>query len=242
VPDVFVDKAKMETPKGPSRGMRSWIQAVATFVLWAAILFICAGRLDWTRGWITMAVFAISMPLVMLSVQRSNPGLMEARAKFRRKDTKPFDKIFLAIYLPLGFVQPAVAGLDVVRFGWSSIPFATVYPGVFLFIMAMILVTWTLSVNPHAESTVRIQSDRGHTVITSGPYRVVRHPFYVGASLMYPAVALMLGSMWALATAGLIVILLIWRTAMEDRTLRRELPGYEEYTAVTRYRLVPGVW
>jgi protein-S-isoprenylcysteine O-methyltransferase Ste14 len=210
-------------------------------ILWMAALFVCAGRLDWTRGWIAAAAYVISLTVAGLLVQRSNPVLVKARAKWRRKDTKPFDKVFLALYLPLAFIQPAVAGLDA-RFGWSSIPFATVYPGIVLFIMAMILVTWTLSVNPHAESTVRIQSDRGHTVITSGPYRVVRHPFYVGAILMYPAIAFVLGSLWALATAALSVILLIWRTAMEDRTLRRELPGYEEYTAVARYRLVPGVW
>jgi len=218
------------------------MQAAVTMGLWVAALFAGAGRLHWTRGWIAAAAFVVSMTAAGLVVQRVNPALVKERSKWRRKDTKGFDKIFLAIYLPLGFIQPAVAGLEVVRFGRSPIPFAAVYPGLGLFIAAMGLVAWTLSVNPHAESTVRIQSDRGHTVVTSGPYRFVRHPMYAGTILMYPAIALMLGSTWALATTALIVMLLIWRTAMEDRTLRRELPGYEEYTTVTRFRLVPGLW
>jgi protein-S-isoprenylcysteine O-methyltransferase Ste14 len=218
------------------------MQAAASMGLWVAALFAGAGRLDWTRGWIAAAAFVISMTAGGLVVQRLNPALVKERSKWRRKDTKGFDKIFLAIYLPLGFIQPAVAGLEVVRFGRSPIPFAAVYLGLVLFIAAMGLVSWTLSVNAHAESTVRIQFDRGHTVVTSGPYRFVRHPMYAGATLMYAAIGLILGSRWALATAALIVIMLIWRTVMEDRTLRRELPGYEEYSGVTRYRLVPGLW
>jgi protein-S-isoprenylcysteine O-methyltransferase Ste14 len=108
--------------------------------------------------------------------------------------------------------------------------------------MAMALITWAMMANPHAETTVRIQTDRDHKAVTSGPYRIVRHPMYVGAILMYPAAALMFGSMWALAISGLIAILFVWRTALEDRTLRRELPGYEEFAALTRYRLIPGLW
>ena len=241
MPDALAEQAKAGSKRsGP--GIRSVLQAAASIGLWVAAVFAGAGRLDWTRGWIAAVAFTVSMTAAGLWVQRSNPSLAEERSKWRRKDTKGFDKIFLAIYLPLGFVQPAVAGLEVVRFGRSPIPFAAVYPGLVLFIAAMGLVAWTLSVNPHAESTVRIQSDRGHTVVTSGPYRFVRHPMYAGAIVLYPAIALVLGSMWALATAALIVIMLVWRTAMEDRTLRRELTGYEEYSGVTRFRLVPGLW
>ena len=223
-------------------GLRSVLQAVLSMGLWVAALFAGAGSLHWARGWIATAAFVVSMTVGGLVVQLVNPALVKERSKWRRKDTKGFDKIFLAVYLPLGFIQPAVAGIEVVRLGRSPIPFAAVYAGLILFVPAMGLVTWTLSVNPHAESTVRIQSDRGHTVATTGPYRIVRHPMYAGAVLMYPAIALITGSMWALATAVLIVIVLIWRTAMEDRTLRRELRGYGEYAGFTRYRLVPGVW
>jgi protein-S-isoprenylcysteine O-methyltransferase Ste14 len=168
--------------------------------------------------------------------------LLGARANWRHNDTKPFDKIFLLGYLPLVLIQPAVAGLDAVRLRWSSIPFCFVYIGSTLFTLAMALMAWAMVVNPYAESTVRIQTDRGHAVISSGPYRVVRHPMYVGIMLMYLATPLIWGSVWALVLARFIMILLAWRTAREDQTLRHELAGYEEYAASTRYRLVPRLW
>jgi protein-S-isoprenylcysteine O-methyltransferase Ste14 len=96
--------------------------------------------------------------------------------------------------------------------------------------------------NPHAETSVRIQAERDHRVVAAGPYGVVRHPMYVGLILLYVAQALILGSVWALVIAGLIAVLFLWRTAMEDQVLRKDLPGYEEYTSVTRYRLMPGLW
>ena len=240
MPDALAERSKAETR--PRLGIRSVLQAVVSMGLWVAAVFAGAGSLHWTRGWIASAAFVVCMTAGGLVVHRVNPGLVKERSKWRRKDTKPFDKIFLAIYLPLGFIQPAVGGIEVVRLGRASIPFSAVYPGLALFLTAMGLVTWTLSVNPHAESTVRIQSDRGHTVVTTGPYRIVRHPMYAGAILMYAAIGLVLGSMWALAVGALLVILLVWRTAMEDGTLRRELPGYDQYAGVTRYRLIPGVW
>jgi protein-S-isoprenylcysteine O-methyltransferase Ste14 len=224
------------------RRLRRLLKVPVTITLYAVAFFGGAGRLDWTRGWITFVMYVVCMGATGLVVHRWNPGLLKARAKWRRKDTKGFDKVLLAIYAPLSFLQPAVAGLDVVRFHWSSMPFWTVYPGVLLLPMAMALITWVLVVNPHAESTVRIQSERGHVVVTSGPYRFVRHPMYVGAILLYSASALVLGSMWALAIAALIAALLICRAALEDGTLRRELPGYQEYTAQTQYRLIPGLW
>ncbi len=210
--------------------------------LWIAAAFVSAGRLDWTRGWICVSAYVVIMLMAGFLVRRRNPALLAARANWRRKDTKPFDKLILSIYLPLTFVQPAVAGLDAVRFGWSAMPFWTLYLGLALFALAMTFITWVMLVNPHAETTVRIQTDRGHTTVTSGPYRLVRHPMYAASILMYPATALMFGSVWALAVAGVIAVLLVWRTALEDRTLRRELSGYEEFTAHTRYRLIPGLW
>lgn len=233
-----------ETKSGKPADLRlkRRVQVFATMAIWLTAVIASAGRIDWIRGWICAIAYSAGAVAAGVVVRRRNPGLLEARAKWRRKDTKPFDKIFLVIFLPLTLILPTVAGLDVVRFRWSAMPFATVYVGLILFAMAMALITWVMIVNPHAESTVRIQKDRGHRAVTSGPYRVVRHPMYVGVMLLYPAQALMFGSVWALVVSGVIAMLFVWRTAMEDRTLRRELPGYEEFTAATRYRLVPGVW
>ncbi len=201
-----------------------------------------AGRLGWTRGWISVALYIVGMGAVRVIVRHYNAPLLGARANWRHKDSKPFDKIFLVGYLPLVLIQPAIAGLDAVRFRWSSIPFSFVYIGSTLLALAMALMEWAMVVNPYAESTVRIQTDRGHAVVSSGPYRVVRHPMYVGVMLMYLATPLVWGSVWALVLAGFIVILLAWRTAREDQILRQELAGYAEYAACTPYRLVPGLW
>jgi len=121
-------------------------------------------------------------------------------------------------------------------------PFGFVYVGTILFALALFLIMWVTVVSPFAETSVHIQTDRGHTVVTSGPYRFVRHPMYVGAILMDLSTPLIWGSGWALGLGALIMSLLIWRTGWEDRTLRQELAGYEQYAATTRYRLVPGLW
>jgi protein-S-isoprenylcysteine O-methyltransferase Ste14 len=221
---------------------RKAIRMAASPVLWIVALFGGAGSLNWSRGWISVAMYVVGMLAIGLVVRRYNAPVMEARSQWRRADTKPFDKFFLGVLFPLVFLQPVVAGLDAVRFHWSSMPFETVYVGAALFAPAMALIAWTLAVNRHAETSVRIQTDRGHTVVSSGPYRVVRHPMYVGAILMYAATPLFWGSVWASAISGLLIALFVWRTALEDRTLRRELPGYEEYARRTRDRLLPGLW
>jgi protein-S-isoprenylcysteine O-methyltransferase Ste14 len=218
------------------------LQRVVATGLWLAALFGGAGRLNWTRGWIYVAACLTAALAVDIVVRRANPAVLQARAKWRHKDTEPFDRVFLVIFGAFYFFQPAVAGLDAVRFGWSSIPFWVVYPSLAVLALGSALVAWTLAVNPHAESTVRIQTDRGHTVISTGPYRIVRHPMYVGIILGYVAGPLVLGSIWALAMSGLLIALFVARTALEDQTLHGELPGYKEYAARTRYRLVPRLW
>jgi len=235
--------AETAAPPQPKPGAaRRIAQVVVNYIWFTGALFLAAGRWDWTRGWISVALSVVGFTAMGLIVQRYNPDLMAERARWRRKDTKRFDKIFMAVYLPLVLLQPAVAGLDAVRFRWSSIPFAFVYIGTLLFVASFVVLTLAMMVNPYAESSVRIQNDRGQTVVTSGPYRFVRHPMYVGIILMSLANPLIWGSVWALVMSAVMILLFIWRTAQEDRTLRRELAGYEEYAAETRYRLLPGMW
>ena len=229
-------------PPTKSGSAKRLLQVVVTYAWFIGSLFIAAGRLVWIRGWISVVLWVVGTTAMGLIAQHYNPELMAERAKWRRKDTKPFDKVFMAIYLPLMLLQPAVAGLDAVRFHWSSMPFTFVYVGAAMFMAAVVLISWVMVVNPYAETSVRIQNDRGQTVVTSGPYRFVRHPMYVGIILMSLANPLVWGSVWALAMSGVLVLLFIWRTANEDKTLRRELTGYEDFAAHTRYRLLPGVW
>jgi protein-S-isoprenylcysteine O-methyltransferase Ste14 len=218
------------------------IRPAAGSAVYVAIAFAGAGRLDWTRGWIYAAVFVAVSIVGSLIVRAANPGLLEARAKGLRTDTKPFDRAFYLAFIPLTLVYPLLAGMDAARFSWQPLPWWTVWPGALLFVSGSLLGTWTMVVNPHAESTVRIQHERDHAVVTRGPYRVVRHPMYAGMIVGLPGTALMLGSAWAALPMLLVVVLLVWRTAREDRTLRQELPGYEDYASITRCRLVPGLW
>jgi protein-S-isoprenylcysteine O-methyltransferase Ste14 len=218
------------------------VQTVVVMVVWIAGLFLGAGTLDWPRGWISAAVYCVGMGAASILVSRINPEVAAARSKWRRKDTKGFDKVILGILLPLATLQPVVAGLDAVRFEWWPLPSFWLWPAIVVFALAMVLITWTLAVNRHAETTVRIQTDRGHQVVTTGPYRFVRHPMYAGALLMYLATPLIWASGAAMLVSLAIIGLLVWRTVLEDRTLQRELPGYADFARRTVYRLIPGLW
>ena len=237
------EQSVIETaPHTETRSPRVLVQMLSAYFWFVGSLFLAAGRLDWVRGWIAVVLWIVGMSTVGLLSHCYNAGLLKERTKWRRKDTKGFDKAFLAVFVPLSLSQPAICALDAARFHWSSMPFAFVYVGAIVFVFAMVLIGWVMTTNPYAETSVRIQSDRGQRVITNGPYPRVRHPMYVGSILMYLATPLLLGSAWALLMTAAITLLFIWRTAREDQTLRQELPGYEEFTKLTRYRLVPGVW
>ncbi len=234
----MTDLPRAETPLDALKLIRT----LAGSAVFPAIAFVGAGLLDWPRGWLYAVLFVAVALAGTQVVDRANPGLLKARARGFRKDTKGFDRVFYAFFLPLMVIYPLLAGIDAVRFAWAPLPAWTVWPGVLLFLLGSAFTTWALVVNRHAEGTVRIQSDRQHTVVTGGPYRIVRHPIYVGTIVGLPAVALVLGSAWALVPMVLIVIAFVWRTALEDRTLRQELAGYADYAQTTRYRLLPGVW
>jgi len=221
--------------------LRRFSQVIAYLLLWAAVLFASAGSFHWLRAWIYLSLYVGGLLMTVAIVLRANPEVIVARGR-RHKDTKRSDKICIVIYTPLVFVLPLVAGFDAVRFHWSSLPFATLYAGAALFVLGIGATIWAMAVNPFLEETVRIQTDRRHRVITAGPYRFVRHPMYVGIILSYLAAPLVLGSVWAYLPAAATILLFIWRTALEDRTLRQELPGYEEYAQRTRYRLLPAIW
>lgn len=224
------------------RHIRELLRTLPLFTWWLTCLFGSAGQLTWKRGWIATVLYLSGTYTSRAVVGKFNPGLLEQRQIAIRQDTKAYDRVLLRLILLLTIVQPLIAGLDAVRFAWAPMPFWTVYPGIGLFIVSGILITWVLVKNPHADSSVRIENARDHGVISSGPYRFVRHPMYVGLILLHTSIALILGSGWTLALTIILASLFLWRTAMEDQTLRSELPGYEEYTKVTRYRLMPGIW
>ena len=206
-----------------------------------SVLFVAAGRVNWSRGWLFMAVLLGSFAVNLLVVLKTNPVLLRVRSGKIRPE-RPFDKAFLGLSILAVLSFLVVAGLDAGRFEWSPLAWHWFYAGAALHLLGNAVVLWVMAVNPFLEPTVRIQTDRGHRVITAGPYRYVRHPTYVGGILMYSGWPLMIGSAWAFLPVAALVVLVLWRTSREDETLRQELPGYEAYCRDTRYRIVPGVW
>ncbi len=204
-------------------------------------LFLPAGTWTWLRGWLFLVVLVVASVVVTLYLRRVNPDVIAARIN-RHNGTKRWDRIWLAISLPTIISIPIVAALDDGRFHWFHVPWSGCLLGYSVLIAGLLGLTWAESVNKFFEPTVRIQTDRGHRVIDTGPYAVVRHPGYVSGCLFIMGMPLSLGSLWGLIPAVLACMLLVVRTILEDRTLRDELTGYKEYTRRVRYRLIPGVW
>ncbi len=205
-----------------------------------AILFVAAGRLDWQAGWVHFAVVYLSALLGLTVVGYVNDNLVRAEVRMPHA-TKAWDKRLLSVGLLLMLAVIVVAGLDF-RWRWSGHVAAGWRIGgiVGLLGITRVLGHGAMAVNRHWSGTVHIQS--GHQVCTAGPYRWVRHPAYLAAVFQPLWTPLILGSWWALVPAALFSVTIVVRTALEDRTLREELPGYQEYARRVRYRLVPGVW
>jgi protein-S-isoprenylcysteine O-methyltransferase Ste14 len=216
-------------------------QILFQIIVIALILFVSSGRLDWWMAWVYIGLFVVGVGVNMIILVHRDTGLIEERSQIKA-DTKKWD-LWLAGFLSIiSSVTLLISGLDI-RFGWSEeIPSVLQFVAMMLVVSGSALGSWAIISNPFFASTVRIQSERGHSVISDGPYQYIRHPGYSGWILTGMALPVMLGSLWALIPAGLTAIIFIIRTGLEDRTLRRELPGYEEYSQNTHFRLVPYVW
>ena len=241
---------KNQTPPQSSSSLTSvipWktiIRFIFTTVFMLALLFLAAGRLDWWEAWayaaMTMVVLLSSRAVLILK----NPDLALERASAAQKEgVKPWDKILMpitALYLPL--ISWVVAGLDQ-RFGWSpDLPDYIQIIALVVLILGSTLGTWAMITNTFFSSHVRIQTDRGHTVVDSGPYQIVRHPGYAGGLISWIAAPVFFSSYWVILPTILAIIGAILRTKLEDQTLQEELPGYKEYARNVPYRLVPGIW
>ena len=221
---------------------RRIIQVIVGLPIFCLVLmFWPAGTFAWAKGWCFLGVMlSLEIPLVAY-IWRKNPELVIARAE-SHKGTKPWDKVVLACLVPTMAAIFPIAALDDGRFRWSDMGVSAVVAGYALIAVGLAIAAAVGVVNKFAEPTVRIQTDRGHTVVDTGPYAIIRHPAYLAACFMFPGIALALGSWWALIPAGLAIVILLVRTELEDRTLQKELAGYADYTQRVRYRLVPGVW
>ncbi len=212
----------------------------AVGIVLAGLLFMLARRLNWTFGWIYVGIAVATLVIDLACLLRWNPELIRRRARVG-KVTKIWDGVWLVLFtlmLIAIYVIAVPEALDAV----SSAPGGAWLAGLALFVSGWALAIWSMVVNPFFEKTVRLQTDHGHRVIDSGPYAYVRHPGYVGFVGWLLSTPLLLPSASAFVPVLLAVILLVIRTTLEDRTLRAELPGYSEYAARVRFRLIPGVW
>lgn len=203
-------------------------------------VFGAAGRLDWPMAWAYMVALILSTVVLLALGDR---GMLMIRAG-KQKGAKKWDR-FLAMVSFFLFcpVSTIVAGLDYGRLHLSpSIPLPVRVIAMLVFIFGWAFVVWAMLANRFFAKFVQIQTDRGHTVITNGPYAYVRHPGYVGLFLAFISLPVALGSLWALLPASLGLLLLVVRTYLEDRTLHKELDGYSQYASRVRWRLVPGIW
>jgi protein-S-isoprenylcysteine O-methyltransferase Ste14 len=210
-------------------------------VMLAVLLFLSANTLNWTAGWAMVVIIAGWVTGTAIVVIPRFPELLAERVGPRR-GAKTWDTVLLSLYGVAMMILWIVAGLDL-RYGWSSGIGTVAQIVAMLFVIAgHALIVWATGVNAFFSQVVRIQTERGHTVITTGPYRWVRHPAYAGSLLLLLGAPIMLSSWWALIPSLIAALLMIVRTALEDKTLQAELPGYQEFTQQTRYRLLPGVW
>jgi protein-S-isoprenylcysteine O-methyltransferase Ste14 len=207
----------------------------------AALLFVSAGRLDWMSAWVFLALSMLIFVVAGLYIVRKNPDVVNERGK-GAQGAKTWDRILVSVYAVFLFLIYIVAGLDAGRFQWTMMPLAVQVLGGIGFVLGTLLVYWAMLANTFLAQVVRIQAERGHQTVSSGPYRYVRHPMYVGIFVSYGATPLLLGSWLALIPFAIMGALLVLRTALEDKTLQAELPGYAEYARRVRYRLLPGVW
>jgi len=220
-------------------------------LLWAFLFVVVApflpllisGRWGWWEAWVYAIVCILGFAISRALAGRRHPGLLAERGRMlRHDDAKPWDKTLAPLVGLGGALLPLVAGLDA-RFGWSagfSLPVELA--ALILIIGGYALSSYALVENAFFSGMVRIQTDRGHRVISSGPYRWLRHPGYAGALLAYVATPLFLDSAWTFLPAALLTAVLVIRTGLEDRTLQAELDGYRAYAGRVQYRLLPGVW
>ena len=225
------------------RGLISWgIKGVLYKAFVGVVLMLSAGRWDWGSGWLYVFIFLSFDAATALVVIPRHPELLIERSR-RTPNVKTWDKLIMPLaagVVPLlGWV---VAGLNE-RWGWEPAVSPEGQLAGFLFTLAGHgLIVWAMGANPYFSPVARIQEERGHQVAGGGPYKIIRHPGYLGAILFNLGIPLLLESWWALIPGLLTVVLYYYRTALEDQTLIKELPGYAEYAAQVQFKLLPGVW
>jgi protein-S-isoprenylcysteine O-methyltransferase Ste14 len=213
------------------------VRFAGAFILLALLLFVPAGTLDYWEGWVYLVVLLVPLVVVLRYFLRRDPGFLERRMRTREKEVsqRRIQAIGGMIFF-LGFIIP---GLDH-RSGWSSVPVPLVLAADAVVFSSYLFVFLVFRENSYASRVIEVEA--GQRVIDTGPYALVRHPMYLGVSLMFLATPVALGSYRAVPVFLLLPVFLLFRIRNEEEVLLRELPGYPDYCRKVRYRLIPGIW
>lgn len=223
-------------------GRKAFLAPIRWIIVTGLIFFLSSGEISILRAWIYSGIYAIGGLIIGIVLLKKTPKLLNDRGKMQ-EGTKQFDKYIILTYFIVAIViTPLVAGIDR-RFNLIEIlPFFYLYIGIILYIFSAVFSTWPMLHNPFFEGTVRIQKEKNHSVINTGPYKIVRHPGYLGMLLGSISLPLALGSVLAFIPLFIMIILIFVRTYYEDTTLQKELTGYTEYCKEVKYRLIPFIW
>jgi len=223
---------------------RLWFGLIFTHLFIPLILLVCGGYFSWWQAWVFSVLIFLAGIGERFLAEKRHPGILVERASMEKaQNAKPWDKILAPLMaISLLFFLVIVAGLDH-RNGWTpSLPTWLNILGLVLIVLWCAFAAWGLVENRFFSSTVRIQTDRGHSVCDSGTYRIVRHPGYAGNLLAVAGIIMALNSMWTLITAVAALVIALIRTTLEDKTLHEELPGYRDHARRLRYCLFPGIY
>ena len=204
--------------------------------------FLPAGTLAWFAGWIFLVLFFGFLLAINLWLFRHNPGLFQERMRLGTSDQQDWDKVLFPLLIVFFFLWLIFMSLDAARFHWSPVPVWLQFVGAIVLLCSFYLLFLTFRENSYLSTVVRIQADRGHTVVSTGPYHIVRHPMYTSILIFAAGTSLLLGSWYGVLSALILLILLARRAMLEERALSAELPDYTAYMAQVKYRLIPRIW
>jgi len=219
------------------------LEIIGTFVIFGLALFLAAGTVVWLSGWVFLVLFFGFTIALTLWLLRRNPGLLAERMTGIGKPNQPtWDRVFFVAMEGFFLAWLVLMPLDAVRFRWSQMPGWLQVVGAVLLLCSFYLFFLTFRENPYLSPAVRVQTERGQTVISTGPYQYVRHPMYGTTIVFIVGTALLLGSWYGLLLGVVLVVMIAFRAVQEERVLRAELPGYDAYMTRVKYRLIPYIW
>jgi protein-S-isoprenylcysteine O-methyltransferase Ste14 len=225
-----------------SLALKAFAWLVFGFAIMALPLFLAAGTVLWLAGWIYLILLYGWLFVGILLLLKYNPGLLAERINVSPPNQKAWDKVFVVLLNLFVFASLVLMALDAVRFHWSQMPIFLQVVGAIALVVSFVLMSLVFRENSYLSATVRVQEERGQTVITTGLYHYVRHPMYAGGLFMFLGTPLLLGSWYGVLLTLLFLPALIVRAVLEERALLQELPGYDAYMTQVKYRLIPYVW